>query len=221
MNTNRFRNGRRIASALLLTPCLLTVTGCGMAINLIHAGWGNLVPAEYDDLRQRQVAVVCVSSSASFGPRPVSETIARQVSALLKENVRDIQLIGQQTIEQWIDENDWNQVDYLEIGSGVGAERLIAIDLVSFSLHEGQTMYKGRADVEITVYDLSDEGAVVFQRSLPEIQFPQNSGQHTADISEREFRRQFVNVVANRIARHFYAYDFKEDFARDPTFIGG
>jgi hypothetical protein len=178
-----------------------------------------MVPADYDGLAEHRVAVVCVDNGSSFGPRPVNEVIAQEVSDLLGKNVRNIQLVDQQTIGQWIDEHDWNQVDYLEVGRGVGAQKLVAIDLVSFSLHEGQTMYKGRAEVDISVYDLAAGGAKVFHATTPEIQFPINGGQHTADTSERQFFNRFVNVVASRIARHFYPYDFKDDFASDPTMV--
>lgn len=211
---------RLVALPLLVAAVAGLGSGCGLVVNLMHAGWGHMVPAEFEGLAARQVAVVCVSETNTFGPRPISELIARQVTALLKENVRKIEMIDQQRVDRWIDENDWNQVDYLEIGHGLGAETLVAIDIVSFRLHEGQTMYKGRAEADIAVYDLTADGTEVFRKSLQEIQFPANSGQHTTDISERAFRGKFVDVVANHIARIFYAYDFKEDFARDPTFIG-
>jgi hypothetical protein len=219
MNASLRRTGQRTAVACALALLLAVSTGCGLLVNLIHAGWGNMVPAQFEGLAEKRVAVVCVASSASYGPRPVSEMIARQVGSLLTQHVKEIDLIDHQAIERWVDENDWNEVDYLEIGHGVGAQRLVAIDLLSFSLHEGQTMYKGRAEVDIKVYDL-ENNHVVFSSDPSEIQFPRNAGQHTTDISEREFRKRFVNVVANRIARHFYSYDFKDDFARDPTLVG-
>ena len=204
-----------VAGALLVVS---TTAGCGLFANLIHAGWGHMVPPDYEALAGQRVAVVCVADSSSFGPRPVSETIAQQVSQLLAQNVREIQLIEQQEIEKWIDEHDWNQVDYLEIGHGVGAQQLVAIDLVSFSLHEGQTMYKGRAEADVKVYDLTTQG-IVYQSSPIEIQYPKNAGYHTTDISEREFQNRFVSVLSNQIARRFYPYDFKDDFAIDSTIV--
>lgn len=219
MNMFSRKRTPHLVLVLAMAVAVSASTGCGLLVNLINAGWGQMVPAEFEGLKGHRVAVVCVSSSSSYGPRPISELIAREVTARLSQKVRDIQVVEQQDIEQWIDENDWNQVDYLEIGHGVGADRLLAIDIVTFRLHEGQTMYKGRAEVQMKVYDLADN-SIVFESSPPEIQFPENAGQHTTDISESEFRKRFVSVVASRIARHFYAYDFKEDFARDPTFIG-
>jgi hypothetical protein len=181
-----------------------------------------MIPAEFEGLAEHRVAVVCLSeSSSSFGPRPVSEELCREVSRLLAENVRKIELIEPQKVQSWMDEHDWNQVDYREIGKGVGAEYLVAVDILSFSLHDGQTMYKGRAEVSIAVYNLTGDGDEVFRSAPPEIHFPVNGSQHTTDISEKEFRRRFINIVAQRVARHFYPYDFKDDFASDPTLVSG
>ena len=203
---------------LLATVCSIT-TGCGLAVNLINAGWGNMVDAEFDGLAGKRVAVACVSNSPSFGPRPISRQIATQVGELLARNVKEIQLVEQDEIDRWIDENEWNQVDYLELGKGVKAEMLVAVDLLKFQIHEGQTMFKGRAEMVVTVYDLANGDIQVFSSEPPEFQYPVNSALHVGEVSERDFRRQFVNMVAGRISRTFFAYEFKDDFARDPSMI--
>ncbi len=75
--------------------------------------------------------------------------------------------------------------------------------------------FKGRCDAQITAYDLMDEGKIVYDDSPPQIQYPYNAGQHVADISEREFRRKFIDIVATEIAHHFVPYEFEEDYGRD------
>lgn len=209
--------GPTVTLALLL--CLLS-SGCGLAVNLINAGWGNMVDAEFEGLVGKRVAVVCVSNTSSFGPRPISREIATRVSDLLAANVDEIQMVDQDEIDRWIDEHEWNQVDYLELGRGVKAEMLVAIDLLKFKIHEGQTMFKGRTEMAVTVYDLLNDDQEVFSSEPPEFRYPVNAALHVGEISERDFRRQFINMVASRIARMFYPYEFKEDFARDPTMIG-
>ena len=217
----RFTRKRGLVLLILATVAVtVTATGClSTMANLINAGWGNMVPAQFDGLREKRVAVVCVSGSSAFGPSSASTTIARQVTRSLKQNVRDIQIIEQQQVERWIDENDWNQVDYLEIGQGVGADLLVAIDLKSFSLHDGQTMYRGRAEVSVTVYDPANNEEEVFHISPPQYEYPKNTGQHTADISEAEFRRKFINFVSLRIARYFYPYEVRDDYANDTLIL--
>ena len=179
-----------------------------------------MVDAEFSGLAEKRVAVVCVSNTSSFGPRPISREISTQVGALLARNVNKIQLVEQDEIDRWIDENEWNQVDYLELGKGVDAEMLVAIDLLKFQIHEGQTMFKGRSEMAVSVYDLENGNKEVFSSEPPEFQFPVNAALHVGEISERDFRRQYVSMVASRIARMFFAYEFKDDFARDPSMIG-
>lgn len=213
--------GYSVAAALVASVVLASSIGCvGLIANLMHVAQGNFIPAEFTGLQAKRVAVVCVASSEAFGPTEASVVLARQVSKLLEESVDEIQLIDGQQIADWIDRNDWDYLDYAAIGRGVDAEMVVAIDLDSFSLHEGKTMYKGRADVSLVVYDMMQGGKQVFSSTPPQIQYPLNSGYHTTDISEVEFRRQFLVLVARRLARNFYPYDVKEDYAQDTTLIG-
>ncbi len=39
------------------------------------------------------------------------------------------------------------------------------------------------------------------------------------DRSESEFRRQYMAVLAEHIARHFYAHDPRADFASDTNVL--
>ena len=101
----------------------------------------------------------------------------------------------------------------------VGAEMVVAIELASFRLYNGPTMYKGRANMATTVYDLSLTGEPVFTQIPGEHVFPANVAYATTDMSENKFRRQFMISLAHRIAKNFYAYDKKDDFAADPTVV--
>jgi hypothetical protein len=207
-----------LASLLLIVA--VAATGCvGTLANLMYAAQGNQVPARYTGLKDKRVAVVCVSNSEAFGPSYASRALTVLVGKLLRENVSGVTLVDSQKIADWIDRNDWDYVDYLAVGRGVDAEVVLAIDLDSFSLHEGQTLYKGRADVNVVVYDLTQGGKEVFSYSPTQIEFPENAGHHTTDMSEEAFRRQFLGVIASRVARQFYPYDVKEDFARDTSVI--
>ena len=138
-----FRHGRRgvYAACLgsLLAAVLVPTTGCvGLVANLLNVAQGNLIPAKFEGLEEHRVAVVCVSNSESFGPTTASVALARDVGKMLQQNVRKIQLIDPQTVADWIDKHGWDYLDYVALGKGVNAEMLVAIDLDSFSLHEGR-----------------------------------------------------------------------------------
>lgn len=213
-------NQLRFVGHLLLVMLMACSPGCvGAIANLVNVARGNNVPANFTGLKEKRVAVVCVSNSEAFGPAGASASLARQVSKLIGANVEKVTMIEQQKIEQWIDRNDWDYQDFLAVGRGVNADMVVAIDLDGFSLYDGPTLYKGRADVSMVVYDMTAGGHEVFAYSPNQIQHPENSSQHTTDTSERAFRSQFLFVLANRIARQFYPYDVAEDFARDASVI--
>ena len=207
------------SAALLAAMLLLPSTGCvGLVANLIYAA-GETVPAAFDGLRGQKVAVVCVSDASTFGPSNVNDQLAQRIGDLLVQRVREIRVIGQPQISRWRDENDWNELDFLALGKGVGADRVLAVEIGAFSLHDGPTMFKGRAEVGVVVYDVMQPGQPVFRIAPRQVQFPSAAGQYTTDMSEAEFRQKFTAVIAHQVARNFYAYDLKEDFALDATLI--
>ncbi len=215
--------GTRVALLAVCAGLLLpTATGCvNLAAHLLHAGLGNRVKPRYTGLVGQRVAVVCIAQSATFGPTSAAHEVASRIEKYLSANVEEIQIIDQQTIDAWMDENEWNQIDYREVGQGINADKLIAVEIKSFSLFEGKTLFKGRSDVQVSVYDLTTpDTPVVFEEIPPQIQYPITSGLYTADTTEESFRRSFVDVIASRIARNFYDYDLTEDFGRDPTNLG-
>ncbi len=196
---------------------LLASQGCtAFTSNLLY--WihgGHKLPAEYSGLAEQRVAIVSVANASTVGTHSMSRLVERAVAVILNQNVKKIQIVPQEEIADWIDQNDWDQLDYREIGRGVAADKVLAIDLDSVRLHEGMTLYKGRADLIVSVYDMNDEGRVVFRKSIPDFTFPRNSARHSTEMSEARFREMFVMVLSQHIAKHFYEYRIEEDFAHD------
>jgi hypothetical protein len=59
---------------------------------------------------------------------------------------------------------------------------------------------------------------VLILEGLPVI-YPTNGGLSTTTQSDREFRDDFLKVVAHEVAKNFYRHDLKEDMALDATHI--
>ena len=123
-------------------------------------------------------------------------------------------MVSNQRVDDWIDQHGWDMIDFVAIGRGVEADTVVAVDVDSFSLHDGATMFKGRANVHVVVYDMQS-GQEVFAHSPPQLEFPTTAGIPATSTSEREFRKMFLDAVAGRIARNFYAFDINEDVAGD------
>ena len=206
---------RKVICFVLLVACLAPMVGCvGLVANLLNVMGAGLMPAAYPGLEEKKVAVVCVSNSDLFGPTATSSELSRRISGLISQKVKQAEVIPTQTVEDWIDRNNWDMIDFVAIGRGVEADMVVAVDVDSLSLYDGPTMFKGRARCHMVVYDMTT-GQEVFSKSPPEYEFPSLAGVPSTSVSEREFKKKFLDSLADRLGRNFYAFDMNEDVAKD------
>lgn len=219
MRCARLFNAKLIVAAMLgLTT--MTATGCiGLTAQLLYIFKGEKVKAEYAGLKDQRVAVVCVSPTASFGPGAESAMLAQTVGTILRQKVKNVEVVRDSEVADWIDRNDWNQIDFRNVGRGVNADMVLALELDSFSVNEGSTLYKGRATVSATVFDMSKGGEVVFRPGPVDIVYPTNGARHSTETTEAKFRREFIFFVAHQLSKRFYDYDLIDDVAVDTTFV--
>ncbi len=216
----------------LLSLCVIVSGGCvsGLA-TMMYLFKGTNVDAEYKYLKGKTVAVIVrpVVDLQYCNPNVPLE-LGQQINICLQKNVPKIKTIEQQKVNAWCDEND--PEDVTALGKALKADMVVSVELGGFSLFQGQTIYQGRAISSIQVFDCRDEQKkakdkdmpkkdkdasdnIVFEKSLPETKYPPNTGVPTADKQEYEFRQEFIKILADQIARHFYAHDSHADFAQD------
>jgi hypothetical protein len=200
--------GSRLWLGLLLA-CLTATSGCQLfATPLAMTMWviqGNKVKAKFAGLRGKRVAVVCrPSSSLQYRYAGAARELAARVGTLLNENVPKIKIIEQSLVADYTDENDWDT--YVEIGKAVDAEIVVAIDLRDFNLYQGATVYQGKANMTVAVYDVTKGREPVHTETPPQATFPPHPIA-TSDVSEPQFRAQFVSVLAEQVARYFYDHN--------------
>ena len=152
-------------------------------------------------------------SSLQYRDARAAKDLAVAVGRLLELNGTKITVIPPQKVEKWADENTWDE--FPEIGKAVGAQMVIGIDLEHFDIYEGQTLYQGKANVSVNVYDCENNDKLVFEKTLPQVVWPPNSCVPTSDRQAAQFRREFLRVLADRVGRHFYAFDPRLDYAQD------
>jgi hypothetical protein len=135
------------------------------------------------------------------------------VSELLVENVKDIDVVNPREVDNWVDESDWG--DFRELAQAVRADMVVHVEMDDFELFKGKTLYQGRANVTVSVYDMRDRSRLVWEKQLGEILYPLNSGIPAQDKPVQQFEREFVGIVAERIAVNFYKHDPHAGFAMD------
>ncbi|WP_047816208.1 hypothetical protein [Rhodopirellula islandica] len=203
-------------SSLLISGLLLTTqTGClGLMANLMHAVGADQVPAECELLKDSKVAVVTFTDRSQYSEDIAARTLSRKVSDILLNKIKDIRLVREDEIQEFRDTHGWENSDFLDIGKGVEADKVLAIELTGMKLREGATLYRGSAAVTLTVLDVETE-AVVFRKEIDEFMFPATAGQYTSETTESKFRKLYLQMLAERIGRVFHPYDFADTIAMD------
>ncbi len=218
MSMDRSRTLRfQTTGVLLLAVVVATSTGCIhtlLATGIYLWQGGNVVKAECDALEDQRVVVVCrPPSSHEYRHAGAARNIGKRVSAMLEKNVDGIGVVSPREVDNWIDEQDWE--NFKDLGRSVKATRVVYIELDNFDLYKGKTLYQGNADVAISVYDMTDRGRLVWDRRVGQLLFPQNSGIPAQDKPIQKFQQQFVEIVAGHIAQHFYKHNPDASFAMD------
>src|SRR5690242_19174627 len=74
--------------------CLAAPAGCGPVATiawLIHGP--EMIPAEFEVLKGKRVAVVCLDGNSLSGPGGDADTVAKAVAMTLQKNVQDIKVV--------------------------------------------------------------------------------------------------------------------------------
>ena len=115
---------------------------------------GTDLPADYTGLKGKTVAIVCKPlTSDEFSNAGTARALTEGICERLKTHVKDIHLVNAQKVAKLLDEEGLE--DYLEIGKKLKADKVVGIDIESFGVRDGQTLYRGRAKVSIQVYDVA------------------------------------------------------------------
>jgi hypothetical protein len=201
---------------LIAASLLVAIPGCGPLATiawLIHGP--EMIPAEFEGLKGKRVAVICLDANSLSGPGGEADSVSKAVAMLLSKNVPDIHVVRQNEVADWLDSHGDDLTDYRDVGRGVKADMVVGIDLLAFNLHEGQTLLKGRAKVGVKVYDMKKKsGELVYESAPKEIAWPENGARHVTE-NEANFRTVFIGMLAERIARDFYAVELATNFGTD------
>jgi hypothetical protein len=216
-STDRLRSRRpaRHLSGLAVAALTLSLAGClGITSNLMHMVGADMVPAEYDGLEDSRLAIVTVTESTDYKDDVSAQILSKGVGAILTQKVDDVRLVRQSEIDQHRDRVGWENNDPVEMGKAVEADKVLAIELSNLTLRDGKSMFRGKGDIVVVVYDCAS-GDEVYRREIPEYTFPRTAGQHITETTESRFRKVYLGMLAQEIGRNFHPYDFSDTFALD------
>jgi len=209
-----FRTTRRgFVAALLIAS--VTVTGCaGPLVTAMYLLKGTDVEPEFGGLKGKKVVVVCrPATTIEFKHANACRDLSAELSRLLAAKVKKIEVVDIDDVMAWTDENMWDEPT--EVGEAMDAQMVVAIDIHNFSLYESLTIFQGKSEMTISVFDMEDEGRIVYEKTPAPSIYPPNTGVPTTEKSKMQFERQFVAALADEIGRHFYPHDYAQQYAVD------
>ena len=203
---------RTLLRSLPLLGLGFTLTASGGCVNLIanviRSVKGDKIKPECEVLKGKKVAIVC-GGEKGLSNDATSMLLTRYLEERLGKNVEGIKIIPQEKVDKWLNEIGREEPDYEAIGKGVGADHVVAVTLANMSLKNGKTLFKGKADISVAVYDIHN-GTIAFRKSMPEFEFPKMDGPSIVDTTEAKFRVNFLTIVSEHIGVLFYPHDPNE-----------
>jgi hypothetical protein len=204
-----------IHPAFWLSLCLLCFAGCSAVSTLAYFINPNDTPAAYAGLRDKKTVVVCRAESLEYSDPLIGRELSGVIGKKLEQNDKKIAVVDDQKLADWTDRNDWS--DYRKVGKALNSDMVVGVDIERFVIRQGPTLLQGQADVRISVYDIKENGKKVWEYRPATIKFPPNAPIPAGERQEAEFRRQFIDIVAEYVAHNFYAYNSRDLHALDST----
>src|SRR4051794_11691100 len=97
------RTLRRSFGLVAVLSLLGAIPGCGPIATiawLIHGP--DMIPAEFDGLKGKRVAVVCLDANSLGGPGGEADAVGKAVTMTLQKNVPNITLVRQNEVADWL-----------------------------------------------------------------------------------------------------------------------
>ncbi|HEV3257469.1 MAG TPA: hypothetical protein VG013_11350 [Gemmataceae bacterium] len=215
-----------------LAVLILTALACGAGCDIMTmpyfifnrwCGKDSRQPPELLQLasedKDKEVKVV-ILAYAGLESRPELITADRDLTTLLtqqlqrrfKEAKEKVTIVSPSQVQHFKDTHPNWYMDLQETGKRFDADYLIYLQVESLSLYEvgsHNTLYHGRAEIEVSALDLHKPDDIPLTKSY-RAEFPQGRPVPADDSNPRMFQQDFFNHVGKDISRYFASYDFEE-----------
>jgi predicted small secreted protein len=199
-----------LSAAAVTTSCNI-VGGIGAMAQLADEQKMLEIPAQYDDLADKTVAVlVDVDLSTRYEHPRLVDTVAQYVSFRIAENVPSARLVSPSHILQWQYRTpQWSTLPYSEMTAQLGVDRIVYIDISEYRLNPPGNRYEwegiAAADVNIIERDGMDPDMFAETYTVS-AKFPFDSGLGPETLSAEMVETALLNDFIRRTAWLFYLH---------------
>lgn len=200
-----------IATALVT----FSATGCQLGYFLTDPDATKKVPAEYDKIGGRRVAVVVWADRATLDEYPnARRQVARSMIHYLKTHLEKAQFVPEPRVHELQTKSaaDWESMTNGEIAADLGCDLVLRIDLLEFTTRAADTpqLRKARVAGNVRLYESRPvENVDAVYDTDVKITYPPGSIHGTQEEDEADLLHGAVEYFAEMAARKFYAHEVK------------
>jgi hypothetical protein len=202
------RDRLRRVGLMSLTLLAAPLFGC-QAMAMPFLLWGpeptKKVPAEYADLAGKKVAIlVWADMDVLFEYQHVQLEVSEHVRAGLEGKVKGATFVpSRQVVELQRQDPDWDRADPAKLGTKLGAERVLLVELTQYTTREPDSphLLRGHIGANIKVYDTAQPGSLPVYKGVAEAAYPEHAvAQWGANdtVVRRGAMEEFAQVLAGR-----------------------
>jgi hypothetical protein len=157
-------------TCLISTVCFLvsTASGCGLMGNFMYIVKGIDLPAEFDELKDKRVAVV-VSTNAGLNSDASGILMSRHINELFARNIKKVDMVNPEEVDRIINDQAANERSMSAIGGQLKADYVVLVELSNLKLRDGQTLFKGRCNSSVSAYKVVEGIALSLRNRFPNL----------------------------------------------------
>ena len=158
------------------------IGGCNILEYPLYVLFGNQtkkVKAEYTGFAEKNTAIMIMAGpDVEFEYPNATTDLALWVGHSIGENVKDVRFIDQEKIDDFMREDlDWYKLSMAEIGKELGADRVLYLDLIRYTMKEEHSvnLLRGNIEADVRVYEIgADSDRAVYQTEVSAL-FPEHT----------------------------------------------
>ena len=201
-----------LVAFLLIGSVVVSGTGCQQALfSMVYLWKGRDVEPEYNVLKKGPVKVVVICRSVAmdqFENETVPRDLTRQVSKLLKKNVKNkkLEVVDYRKVEKWLDDCSQNYEDFDEVGVVFKADYVVGIELQGFRVQESPGTMQCKAHWVVKTYDMKND-EWIGEKRMSIVNPPSMPIAMQDNRSLPTFRIKCVDIIAKQIAALYHPHD--------------
>lgn len=204
--------------SLIALVALFFLGGCNafeFPLYVLFGGQKKTIPAEYEGLNNARTAIVIVAGPGVDFEYPYARhSLALWIANRLQEHVKGIEFVSQDVVDRFQRENlDWYEIPVGELGREFQAQRILYVDLLTYTMLEEHSvnLLRGLIIGDVRVYDIdADAELPAYQTEISAV-FPEHSPVPVSDEAWQKIPRMTMLAFAEKLAMKFFDHKVAND----------